>query len=155
LCLSSPDVTVRRQTVERLIRYVEVASRFQAVLVVGLLQGLRRDEPNSKLANERITDGLKRVSEAAEARGVDLVLEPVNHLQVGFNNTVAEVQSLIAAIGSPALRPMVDTIHLNIEERSLIQPILDCGTSLRHVHLCESNGGAFGTGHIDFPAVGR
>jgi D-psicose/D-tagatose/L-ribulose 3-epimerase len=79
----------------------------------------------------------------------------VNHLQVGFNNTVAEVQSLIAAIGSPAVRPMVDTIHLNIEERSLTDPILNCGKSLRHVHLCESNGGPFGTGHIDFMGVGR
>lgn len=155
LCLSSPDVTVRKQTVERLIRYVEVAARFRAALVVGLLQGLRRDEPNPQLANGRIVDGLTRVAEAAGTNGVDLVIEPVNHLQVGFNNTVAEVLSLIAAIGSPAVRPMVDTIHLNIEERSLIQPILDCGTALRHVHLCESNGGAFGTGHIDFPAVGR
>ena len=155
LCLSSPDATVRGRTVERLVGYVAVAARFHAILVVGLLQGLRRDEPNADVANERIVDGLKQVARAARANGVDLVIEPVNHLQVGFNNTVAEVQSLIAAIGSPAVRPMVDTIHLNIEERSLIQPILDCGPALRHVHLCESNGGAFGTGHVDFAAVGR
>jgi sugar phosphate isomerase/epimerase len=155
LCLSSPDISVRRRTVERLIRYVDVAARFHAVLVVGLLQGQRRDEPNTDVANERIVDGLKQVAQAAGAREVDLVIEPVNHLQVGFNHTVAEVQSLIRAIDSPSVRPMVDTIHLNIEERSLIQPILDCGPALGHVHLCESNGGAFGTGHIDFPAVGR
>ena len=37
----------------------------------------------------------------------------------------------------------------------MTQPILDCGKELRHVHLCESNGGRFGTGHIDFAAVGR
>ena len=121
LCLSSPDASVRRRTVERLIRYVDVASRFHAVLVVGLLQGLRRDEPDPDVANRRIVDGLKPVAEAAGAKGVDLVIEPVNHLQVGFNNTVAEVRALIAAIGSPAVRPMVDTIHLNIEE-SLVDP---------------------------------
>jgi sugar phosphate isomerase/epimerase len=155
LCLSSPDASIRRRTVERLIRYVDVAARFHAVLVVGLLQGLRRDEPDPNVANRRIAEGLKQVAEAAGAKGVDLVIEPVNHLQVGFNNTVAEVQSLIAAIGSPAVRPMVDTIHLNIEERSLTDPILDCGKSLRHVHLCESNGGPFGTGHVDFMAVDR
>jgi len=155
LCLSSPDASVRRRTVERLIGYVSVASRFNAVLVVGLLQGLRRDEPNPNVANRRIAEGLKPVADAAGAKNVDLVIEPVNHLQVGFNNTVAEVQSLIAAIDSPAIRPMVDTIHLNIEERSLTDPILDCGKSLRHVHLCESNGGPFGTGHVDFMSVGR
>jgi D-psicose/D-tagatose/L-ribulose 3-epimerase len=155
LCLSAADASVRRRTVERLIRYVGVAARFNAVLVVGLLQGLRRDEPDPNVANRRIAEGLKQVAEAASAQDVDLVIEPVNHLQVGFNNTVAEVQSLIAAIGSPAVRPMVDTIHLNIEEHSLTDPILDCGKSLRHVHLCESNGGPFGTGHVDFMAVGR
>jgi sugar phosphate isomerase/epimerase len=68
---------------------------------------------------------------------------------------VAEVLRLIAAIGSPAYGPMVDTLHMNIEERSLVQPILDCGTELRHVHLCESNGSLFGTGHLDFAAVLR
>jgi len=81
------------------------------------------------------------------------VVEPVNHLQVGFNNGVSEVRQLIRIVNSPALKPMVDTIHMNIEERSLIQPILDCGSELRHVHLCESNGSLFGTGHIDFAAV--
>jgi sugar phosphate isomerase/epimerase len=155
LCLSSPDASVRRRTVERLISYVPVAARFRAILVVGLLQGQRRDEPVTERANERIIEGLKQVAERAAAAGVDLVIEPVNHLQVGFNHTVAEVQSLIRAIGSPAVRPMVDTIHLNIEERSLTQPILDCGPALRHVHLCENNGALFGTGHIDFAAVGR
>jgi D-psicose/D-tagatose/L-ribulose 3-epimerase len=155
LCLSSPDAAVRWRTVERLISYVPVAARCRAILVVGLLQGQRSDEPNTERANERIIDGLKQVAEKAGAAGVDLVVEPVNHLQVGFNHTVAEVQSLIQAIGSPAVRPMVDTIHLNIEERSLTRPILDCGSALRHVHLCENNGALFGTGHIDFAAVGR
>jgi D-psicose/D-tagatose/L-ribulose 3-epimerase len=153
LCLCSPDRDVRTRTVQRLTGYVETATRFGAVLVVGLLQGLRRDEPDPAIANPRIAEGLRTVADAAGEQGVDLVIEPVNHLQVGFNNSVAEVLALIAAIGSPAVRPMVDTIHLNIEERSLGDPILACGAALRHVHLCESNGGRFGTGHVDFAAV--
>ena len=153
LCLCSPNADIRAKTVARLIGYLDTARRFNAVLVVGLLQGLRRDEPDPVAANRRIIDGLKTVAAAAREKGVDIVIEPVNHLQVGFNNSVGEVRALIDAIGSPAVRPMVDTIHLNIEERSLIEPIIACGKSLRHVHLCESNGGRFGTGHIDFAAV--
>ena len=48
---------------------------------------------------------------------------------------------------------MVDTIHMHIEEASPVQPILDCGSELRHVHLCESNGALFGTGQVNFPKV--
>src|SRR5580704_92766 len=51
LCLSSPDASGRRRTVERLISYVPVAARFRAILVVGLLQGQRRDEPDTERAN--------------------------------------------------------------------------------------------------------
>ncbi len=153
LCLSSTDQIVRQHTVERLNNYLDTAKRFNAVLVVGLLQGLRRDEPDPSIANGRIVECLQEVASLAEKKEVELVIEPVNHMQVGFNNTVAEVRQLIERIGSPAIKPMVDTIHLNIEERSLTQPILDCGSELGHVHLCENNGSLFGTGNIDFASV--
>ena len=154
LCLSSPDPEVRR-TVQRLEIYLEVAARFKALLVVGLLQGLRSDEPDAEAANRRIVAGLREVGSAALKLGVELVIEPVNHLQVGFNHSLAEVQQLIAAIGAPAFKPMLDTIHMNIEETSLTEPIHSCGSSLGHVHLCESNGGILGRGHIDFSSVLR
>ena len=153
LCLSSPDAAVRTKAVQRLIQYLDVGAEFGAILVVGLMQGLRSDEPDPAVANQRIADCLRSVAEVAEQKLVELVIEPVNHLQVGFNNTVAEVRQLIKNIGSPAMRPMVDTVHMNIEEASLTQPILDCGPELRHVHLCESNGGRFGSGHVNFRKV--
>ncbi|MAV35980.1 MAG: hypothetical protein CMJ59_11010 [Planctomycetaceae bacterium] len=153
LCLSSPDAQVRSATVDRLIGFLDIAERFQAFLVIGLLQGLSTDEPDSSEANLRIADGLRQIAEQAEPRGLDLVIEPVNHLQVGFNNSVAEVNELIANVGSTAVYPMVDTIHMNIEERSLSAAIRACRDRLRHVHLCESNGRAFGTGNVDFDSV--
>jgi D-psicose/D-tagatose/L-ribulose 3-epimerase len=117
------------------------------------MQGLRSDEADTDTANGRIIECLKEVAAAAESKGVEFVLEPVNHLQAGFNTSVAEVLATIEAVDSPAIRPMVDTVHMNIEEKSLTQPIYDCGARLRHVHLCESNGGFFGTGRVDFAAV--
>src|SRR5262249_25694371 len=93
LCLSSPDAGIREKTVQRLIGYLDLASRFGACLVVGLLQGLRRDEPDPIIAHRRIIDGLRLVAEEALEKSVDVVIEPVNHLQVGFHNSVAEVLS--------------------------------------------------------------
>lgn len=155
LCLCSPDPAVRDRAVQRLLGHVEIAERFGARLVVGQMQGFLPDEPDEKTANERIADCLRRVARAAETKGVSLVLEPVNHLQVGFNHTVAQALDLIRRVDSPALRPMVDTLHMNIEEKSLIDPIHAVGASLAHVHLCETNGSRFGSGHLDFPAVFR
>jgi len=153
MCFCSPDPTARQRTVERLISLMDTAHRFNAVLAVGLLQGLRSDEPDPDVANERIVAGLRQVAAAAEDKGAEIVMEPVNHLQVGFNNSVKEVRELVQRVGSPAVKPMADTLHMNIEETSLVQPILALGSELRHVHLCESNGSVFGSGHIDFGSV--
>jgi sugar phosphate isomerase/epimerase len=48
---------------------------------------------------------------------------------------------------------MLDTIHLNIEERSLLDAIRAHGPHIRHFHLCETNGAPYGTGNLDFAAV--
>src|SRR5438874_819031 len=83
LCLASPRADVRQQAVDRLIEYTGHAARLGAVLGVGLMQGLRSDEPDETKANERIAACLRPVAEAAAQRGTVRVLEPVDHLQVG------------------------------------------------------------------------
>ena len=153
LCFCSPDTALRERAVTRVIEYVHVAALLGAVLVFGQMQGFRKDEPDGSVANERIAESLQRVARAAEGCGVTVVFEPVNHLQVGFNHTVAEVMTMVQRVNSPALRPMVDTIHMNIEERSVTEPIQRVGKHLAHVHLCETNGAMLGTGHLDVPAV--
>jgi D-psicose/D-tagatose/L-ribulose 3-epimerase len=153
LALCAPDAAVRTRAVARLTGHLDLAARLDTLLIIGQMQGFRTDEPNPEIANERIADCLAAVAEAARAQGVTVVLEPVNHLQAGFNNTVAEVMAMVQRVASPALRPMVDTLHMNIEECTLTEPILQAGRDLAHAHLCESNGGVFGTGHINFAAV--
>ncbi len=153
LCLSSPDPGVRYRAAGRLIDYVGQAASLGSLLVVGLMQGLRADEPDATKANDRIARGLLKVCQVAEKRGVTLVIEPVNHLQVGFNHTVAEAIALADRVGSPALGVMLDTFHMNIEEHSVVEAIRLHASRARHVHLCETNGGPFGTGGLDFRGV--
>jgi sugar phosphate isomerase/epimerase len=153
LCLSSPDPAVRDRAVGRLGEYVGQAATLGALVVVGRMQGLRSDEPDEAIANDRIVEALGRVGQVAEGTGVPVVLEPVNHLQVGFNHTAAEAAALVARVGSPALGYMLDTFHMNIEERSMEEAIRRHGPHVRHVHLCETDGGPLGGGGLDFARV--
>ena len=153
LCLCSRDAEVRARAVERLADYVDAAAELGAIVVVGLMQGLRSDEPDAALAAERIKTCLGEVAKRAAARGVAVVIEPVNHLQVGFHHTADEVAGLVQSICSPALGYMLDTIHMNIEERSIQETIRRHGPRIRHFHLCESSGGPFGDGNLDFAAA--
>jgi sugar phosphate isomerase/epimerase len=153
LCLSSPRADVRQRAVKRLVEYVGLARAFGSLLVVGLMQGLRSDEPDLDVANERIAGGLRQAAHAAEAQETELLLEPVNHLQVGFNHTAAAALAMVDRVDFPAMGYMLDTIHMNIEERSLLETIESHASRIRHFHLCETNGGPFGTGGLDFPRV--
>ncbi len=153
LCLSSPDAAVRDAAVGRLGDYARWAGEVGAIVVVGLMQGLRRDEPDEARANDRIAESLARVAPIAESAGAALVLEPVNHMLVGFNNTAAEAAAMAARVGSPAVSYMLDTIHMNVEERSIVDTIRRHAARIRHFHLCETNGGRFGTGALDFRRV--
>lgn len=155
LCLASPDESVRDRAVDRLCSYIDYAGPLAAIIVIGLMQGLRSDEPDGALAADRITAALRRAADHAARKDVTLVLEPVNHLQVGFHHTAAEAAALVTQVGSPSLGYMLDTIHLNIEERSVYETIARHGKQIRHFHLCESNGGPFGSGSIDFPRTLR
>lgn len=153
LCLSAPDGSVRKRAVERLMEYVDIAHELGAILVVGLMQGVHADEPDFEKAKERIAACLREVAAFALHRGSTVVLEPVNHLQVAFHNTAAEAAQLVAQVDSPALGWMLDTLHMNIEERSILDTIRTYGSQARHFHLCDTHGGPFGTGGLDFSAV--
>ena len=153
LCLSSPRAEVRRQAIERLQTYTQIAARFGAVLVIGQMQGLASDEPNRAVGNARIEECLKPVIEAAERHGATIAFEPVNHLQAGFHPTLADVMTLAGRLASPRFKPMLDTFHMNIEEKSMIEPIHRVGRDLAHFHLCESNGSFLGSGHFDFKSI--
>lgn len=153
LALCSPDPSIWRGAVARLEDRVRLAASLGAIVVVGQMQGLPRDEPDTAAGNERIVEGLRQVCRTAENLGGTVVLEAVDHLSIGFNTTIAEVQEVGRRVDSPAFRPMYDSFHANIEERSIVEPIVRLGRNLGHVHLAETNGGPFGTGHLDFRAV--
>jgi sugar phosphate isomerase/epimerase len=155
LCLSRPDADVRRRAVERLGEYASLAARLKAIVVMGMMQGLRSDEPDEAIANERIAGCLRAAGAAALERGTQIVIEPVNHQQVGFNNTASEVATMVARVESPGVGYMLDTIHMNVEERSIVDAIRTHGSRIRHFHLCESNGGPYGSGNLDFATVLR
>jgi D-psicose/D-tagatose/L-ribulose 3-epimerase len=153
LCLSSPNVETRQRAVESLCRFTAVAAQFNAVLVVGQMQGFRSDEPHVSAAEARIEDALRQVAASAEANGATVVVEPVNHLQCGFHNTLEAVVNLVGRIGSARVRPMLDSFHMNVEEKSMTEPIRRAGNNLAHFHLCESNGSFLGSGRLDFEPI--
>ena len=146
-CLCTADEAVRRRTIELLKSFVDLASRWNAVIVFGSLQGRLRDEPDRQAGETRIRQALRELGQYALEKRATIAFEPVNHGEVGFHNTVAEAAALVRGLNLPSVRLMIDTFHLNIEEREIPPPLAAIRDILVHVHLSETNRDVLGTGH--------
>ncbi len=146
-CLCTADETVRRRTVELLKSFVNLASRWSAVIVFGSLQGRLGDEPNRQAGEARIRQSLREVGEYAVEKRATIAFEPVNHGEVGFHNTIAEAAALVRSLNLPSVRMMIDTFHVNIEEKDVLAPLGGIRDILAHVHLSETNRDVLGAGH--------
>lgn len=146
-CLCTADPKVRRRTITLLKSFVDLAARWNAVSVIGSLQGRLADEPDRAAGTVRIREALREVGEYAVEKRATIVFEPVNHGEVGFHNTIAEAAGLVRALDLPGLRLMVDTFHMNIEEQDMLAPLPAIQDILAHVHLSETNRDVLGQGH--------
>jgi sugar phosphate isomerase/epimerase len=146
-CLCTANDTVRRRTIDLLKSFVELAAQWNSLIVFGSLQGRLSDEPDRAVGAARIREALQEVGQYASERHVTLALEPVNHGEVGFHNTIAEVAAIVRGLNLPGLRMMVDTFHMNIEEKDMLAPLENIQGILAHVHLSETNRDVLGAGH--------
>jgi 5-keto-L-gluconate epimerase len=146
-CLSTPNDSIRERTVALLKSFVDLAARWKSIIVFGSLQGRSSDEPDRAAGEARIRAVIADVGRYATEQGVTIAFEPVQFGEVGFHNTIAEVMTLVRGLNLPGLRMMIDTFHMNIEEKDMIAPIAPICDILAHVHLSETNRGVLGDGH--------
>lgn len=100
-----------------------------------------------------VVKNLKELCKYAEDKGIYMALEPLNRFETDFINTCAQAKKMVEDVGSPMLKIHLDTFHMNIEEKSLPQAILDTGELLYHFHTSENDRGAPGTGNVDWKGV--
>lgn len=98
-------------------------------------------------------EGLSEAADYAGERGVGLAIEPLNRFETDMVNTVEQGLDLCERIGQENVGLLLDTFHMNIEEKSIPDAIRTAGDRLRHFHSCENDRGAPGSGHVDWVAT--
>ena len=101
-------------------------------------------------------DALRRMSDYAASKNIQLVFEATNHLEMGkFVNTVRNHKILIERTGKANLGIQIDWFHVNIEELNPYEAVIEAQPLLRHMHFRDSNSLTPGYGTVDFKAVMR
>ncbi len=97
--------------------------------------------------------GLHEVAEYAKDFGVSLCLEPANRYETYMLNTVDSSLRLLDTIDQPNVGLLLDTYHMNIEEKDLYKSFLSAKGRIFHIHVNENDRGIPGTGHIKWDDV--
>lgn len=103
-------------------------------------------------ARKRLISCCKAVDAYARDRGVRTLYEVCNHYEVPLIHTAAECRDLMREIGGQNMGMILDSFHMNIDERSPLDALGDNIDSLAIYHISDSGRGGIGSGHIDFKA---
>jgi len=102
---------------------------------------------------ERSIKNMRILGKTAEDCGVVLGMEVLNRFEGYMINTCEECKRYIDAVGSPNVKIMLDTFHMNIEERSMGGAILASQGRIGHVHFVENTRGMPGLGCQNFGEI--
>jgi len=98
---------------------------------------------------------LGELAKYAGDRGVWLGVEPLNRFETSFINLASQAIEVVDRVDNPACGILLDTFHMNIEERSIGDAIRAAGKRMKHLHACENDRGAPGSGHVPWDEVAQ
>lgn len=155
--ITSLDKSIREAGIAYLRLCLETAQRLGSPILGGVTYApwLHFPPPSEDLREyrNRSAAALREVAVIAGDMGVTLTLEILNRFETFMFNTVDEASAFLQQIDHPAVQLQLDTYHMNMEEDSLKQAILDAGDMIGHFHCAASNRKLPGQGHIDWGAI--
>lgn len=100
-------------------------------------------------------ESLREAADYAGERGVRLAMEPLNRFETDLVNTVEQGLDLCDRIGRANVGLLLDTFHMNIEEKSFTEAMTRAGDRLFHMQVAENDRGTPGSGHVPWDEVFR
>jgi len=151
--LSHPDADVRDRGLTYVRDCIDLAAAVGSPHVAGPMyaptgQTRLLEKPEREAQLNRAADILARAAEYGAARGVALAIEPLNRFETDLVNTVEQALDLCDRIGDPSAGLLIDTFHMNIEEKRLGDAVRLAGDRVRHVQVSENDRGTPGSGHV-------
>lgn len=155
LSISTRDDAVRRKTLDMMFVLVDQCAELGGrYLVHGSPQQRRVDAGDTRAAAlARAQECFAAVAERAEKAGVVYCIEPLSSEQTPLINTLAEAAKLVEAIGSRAVRTMLDCSSAGRMETAPLPALVDKwlpNGMLAHVQVNDRNRRGPGQGEQKF-----
>lgn len=153
--LASSDKKIREQTIEYLFKCIDYAQLMNAKLIIVVPAAVSKTAPSLSKKEDwkNSVEAVREVAKYAEKKDILLAIEPINRYETYLVNSVQDALCYSREVNSSHVKIMVDTFHMNIEERDIPEAIRIAGNNLINVHIADSNRCSVGRGHINFKAL--
>ncbi len=153
LSLSTSDQKLRELSIEGLLQNITYASEFECGIILGFFKGgISKDRIS---AASYLEQSIYHALPLAEKLNVTILLEVTNHTECSVLNTLEEGAVLIDKIGSPFVKLLADTYHMNIDEPDLFSSLEKYVNYFPHLHLSDNTRTYPGFGTLDFARIAR
>ena len=156
--MSSDDPASRESGIRYMKTCIDLANRMGAPLITGPLYsevgkfGLQTPEAKRQ-RNAWAVENMQKMAAYAKDAGVKLAVEPLNRFETDFLNTVDQGLEFLQQVNAENVGFLLDTFHMNIEEKKIGEAIRKAGDKLLSFHACGNDRGAPGSDHIDWDEV--
>jgi D-psicose/D-tagatose/L-ribulose 3-epimerase len=154
--VATNDKRKQRRGIEHLKKCVQTVAEFNSDFLAGILYGVWGGFSGNPPTEDELNwsaECIREVAEYAEPLKVDLAIEPCSRFECYLIATAQEGLRYLKKVGKDNVGLLLDAFQMNIEEKSLSGAILKAGDKLYHFHVCASDRGIPGTGHIDWEGV--
>ena len=160
LSITSRDEGVRTRTLDVMRRLIELCADLGGRILVHGSPKQRAIEPGDsrESALARAREAFAAIAKDAEQAGVTYCIEPLAPSETPLINTVEEAAAMVDAIGSPALRTMIDVCAAGNAESVALPELLERwlpSGKVAHIHLNDPNRRAPGQGRLRFGPILR
>ena len=152
--IAARDINARKRSLDVFKKSIQYGSELGSGYVVVLAGYATLDEEEGD-AWARSVESLAVLGEVAESYGIRLVVETSPREYTTTHNS-KDVTRMIEAVGSPAVRGMIDTATLGYSGETMQQAIDDLSGNLFHVHVADGvpNGHlVLEEGNLDIPEM--
>jgi D-psicose/D-tagatose/L-ribulose 3-epimerase len=158
--LIHPDPAVRKNGADYICQAVDASQAIGSPNLVGPIYSAVgrtwQSTPEQRARDLDILVGtLKELAAYAGDHDVKLGIEPLNRFETSFVNLAEQAIEIVDRVDDPACGIMLDTFHMNIEEKSAGDAIRAAGSRLIHLHSCENDRGAPGSGNVAWDEVAQ
>jgi D-psicose/D-tagatose/L-ribulose 3-epimerase len=158
--ISHQDSSVREKGIGFIKDFIDWADKIGARMIGGPLYselGKKRHLPpgERKAERDRSVESLKLIGDYAAQKGITIAIEPLNRFETDMINIAEQALEMCERVDNPVVKMMLDTFHMNIEEKKLGDAIRASAKHLVHFHTCCNDRGIPGSGHIPWDEVIR